>query len=128
MGINPNNKITIIIRILFAVTLFQHGGLLLTGFCISSKREISLLNIYGPCLERRRFWNLMEHSRLLSIKILVIARDLNLTLSSGAIWGGFALVGPLAGFFKALFQNKKLIDIEPGKVVPTWRNGHSGND
>jgi hypothetical protein len=24
MGINPNNKITIIIRILFAVTLFQH--------------------------------------------------------------------------------------------------------
>jgi hypothetical protein len=25
MGINPNNKITIIIRMLFAVTLFQHG-------------------------------------------------------------------------------------------------------
>jgi hypothetical protein len=79
------------------------GGLLLTGFCIASKREISLLNIYGPCLERRRFWNLVADSGLLSVKNLVIAGDLNLTLSSGEIWGGSALVGPLDGFFKALF-------------------------
>jgi len=28
MGINPNNKITIIIKMLFAVTLFQHAELL----------------------------------------------------------------------------------------------------
>jgi hypothetical protein len=65
---------------------------------------------------------------LLSLKKLIIAGELNLTLSSGDIWGGSSLVGPLAGFFKAFFQNNKLIDIEPKKVFPTWRNGFSGVD
>jgi hypothetical protein len=31
-------------------------------------------------------------------------------------------------FFKTFFQNNNLIDIVPGKVVPTWRNGRSGAD
>jgi hypothetical protein len=79
-------------------------------------------------VEKRRFWTLVVDSRLLSIKNLIIAGDLNLTLSSGETWGGSASAGSLDGFFKALFQNKNLIDIEPGKVVPTWRNGRSGSD
>lgn len=40
MGINPNNKITIIIRMLFAVTLFQHSPLRRVFF-ISIRRERS---------------------------------------------------------------------------------------
>jgi hypothetical protein len=34
----------------------------------------------------------------------------------------------MEGFYKVLFQNKNLIDIEPAKVVPTWRNGRSGTN
>jgi exonuclease III len=31
------------------------GGILLTGHIIASKRELSILNVYGPCTERKEF-------------------------------------------------------------------------
>jgi hypothetical protein len=45
MGINPNNKITIIIRILFAVTLFQHSPLTRRVFFINIRRERSASSV-----------------------------------------------------------------------------------
>jgi hypothetical protein len=80
------------------------GGILLTGSIIASKRKINLLNVYGPCLERKLFWTNLANSGLLSLKILVIAGDLNLTVSTGEVWGGSASSGQLAGFFNSLFQ------------------------
>jgi hypothetical protein len=56
------------------------GGILLTGHCLESKRNINLLNVYGPCLERKLFWERLESAGLLSLKYLVLAGDLNLTL------------------------------------------------
>jgi hypothetical protein len=41
MGINPNNKIKIIIGILFAVTLFQHSNLTRRVFFNNIRRERS---------------------------------------------------------------------------------------
>jgi hypothetical protein len=55
---------------------------LLTGFVIATKREINLLNIYGPCMEHKIFWNHLADSGLLTIKNLVVAGDLNLTVST----------------------------------------------
>jgi hypothetical protein len=31
------------------------GGILLTGVCISSKKELALLNVYGLCKDRKLF-------------------------------------------------------------------------
>jgi hypothetical protein len=97
-------------------------------YCLESKRQISLLNAYGPCVERKNFWERLEDSGLLTQKKLILAGDLNLTLSLGKIWGGATTLGSLEGYFKSYFINNKLIDIVPGKVVPTWRNGRSGAD
>jgi hypothetical protein len=45
MGINPNNKITIIIRMLFVVTLFQHSPLTRRVFFINISRERSASSV-----------------------------------------------------------------------------------
>jgi hypothetical protein len=74
----------------------------------------------------KTFWSTLANSGLLSLKNLVVAGDLNLTLSTGEVWGGSAASGQLSGFFNSLFQAHKLIDVQPDKVVPTWRNGRSG--
>jgi endonuclease/exonuclease/phosphatase family metal-dependent hydrolase len=104
------------------------GGILLSGSYLATRRHISILNTYGPCVERKIFWENLGNSGLLTQKILILAGDLNLTLSSGEIWGGARSLGLLAGFFKTFFQSYGLIDIAPGKLVPTWRNSRVGTD
>jgi hypothetical protein len=45
MGINPNRKIIIIIRMLFAVTLFQHSPLTRRLFFINIRLERSASSV-----------------------------------------------------------------------------------
>jgi len=53
------------------------GGILLSGFCLKSQRQLNLLNVYDPFSERNPFWEKMASSRLLNIKSLILAGDLN---------------------------------------------------
>jgi hypothetical protein len=32
------------------------GGILLSGFILELNRPINLLNVYGPCVDRKVFW------------------------------------------------------------------------
>jgi hypothetical protein len=102
------------------------GGIFLSGFYIATRRQVNILNTYGPCVERKVFWERLGRSGLLSYNNLILMGDLNLTLSSGEIWGGVRNLGCLAGFFKNFFLGLGLIDILPGKLVPTWRNNRAG--
>jgi len=102
--------------------------MLLTGFDLQSNRQLSFLNIYGLCSEHKSFWESLEKSGLLAQKNLILAGDLNLTPSSGDIWGGIHTLGTLASFFINYFHRNKLIDIFPGTLMLTWRNGHVGNE
>ena len=103
------------------------GGILLTGHCLDSKRYFNLLNTYGSCIERKSFWERVEAAGLLSLKILVLAGDLNLIMKASEMWGNRTNLGSLTTFFINLFNNNKLIDIQPGKLVPMWRNGRLGD-
>jgi hypothetical protein len=104
------------------------GGILLTGLILATKRMINLLNVYGLCLERRVFWTNLATEGLLSLKNLVIAGDLNLTLTTGESWGGSSVTCALSSFLSSLFQLHCLVDLQPDKLVPNWRNGRSGED
>jgi hypothetical protein len=42
------------------------GGLLLIGTFILAKRSFTFINVYGPCSERRQFWEWVDASGLLA--------------------------------------------------------------
>jgi hypothetical protein len=74
-------------------------------------------------------WRLLKSRGNMSVvfKNLVLVGNLNLTLKAGESWGSQSNLGSLNTFFTNLFCNNKLIDIHPGKLVPTWRNGRVGD-
>jgi hypothetical protein len=102
------------------------GGILLTGHSMVDKKELSILNVYGPCQNRKDFWISVEAVGLLRKKKLIMAGDLNLTTSSSEIWGQKEIGDPLSVFFKYLFQRNSLIDVIPNNPLPTWKNGRAG--
>jgi len=61
------------------------GSIVLTGSSLVDKRKISLLNVYGPCTNRKLFWKKMEDRGLLAHVDLILAGDLNFTLNSDEI-------------------------------------------
>jgi len=54
--------------------------------------------------------------------------DLNFTTSSREIWGVHAKSDPLHTYFNQLIQEEGLVDVEPVKLLPTWRNDRRGQD
>ena len=58
---------------------------------------------------------------------LLLARDLNFTLSSAEFWGCKARLDPLESFFSQLISCNKLVDLAMNLSGPTWRNGCSGD-
>jgi hypothetical protein len=102
------------------------GGIFLTGFSLENDKSICLLNVYGPCNDRRVFWDRVVTSGLLASENIIVAGDLNFTTGVEEIWGATAHLDNLAGFFKQLLQDNHLVDLLPDVVTPTWRNGRSG--
>jgi endonuclease/exonuclease/phosphatase family metal-dependent hydrolase len=103
------------------------GGILLTGFIIVDKWELTLLNVYGPCTTRKSFWTKLKDSGILSTNNLIMAGDFNIILDSDEAWGATPSCF-IDVFFKYLFASKNLIDIKPPKLMPTWRNGRLGQN
>jgi hypothetical protein len=103
------------------------GGILLTGTCLELNMSISLLNVYGPCVDRKLFWEKVVDRGLLAHRNLILAGDLNLTCDVGEMWGDTTHLDPLSTFFKELFIDSGLVDIASDVLVPTWRNGRRGN-
>jgi hypothetical protein len=86
------------------VSVLSCGGIFLTGSSLATKRKVSLLNVYGPCQDRKKFWEKVDRVGLLAVDDLIMAGDLNLTTNSEEIWGETAQVDSLAAFLKSYFQ------------------------
>jgi hypothetical protein len=114
---------------LFSLNPFlSSGGIFLSGTSLLDNIKLSLLNVYGPCQERKDFWNSLDTSGLLAHKDLIIVGDMNFTTSMDEVWGNSAQGDPMAGYFKYLFIKHSLVDVAPDRDVPTWRNGRSGQE
>jgi hypothetical protein len=107
--------------------MLSPGGILLSGFCFELNRSINLLNVYGPCIDRKAFWQRLDDLGLLAAKNLILAGDLNLITSPKEMWGDKALSDPLSNFFNHIFYKNALIDMKPAELLPTWRNGRQGS-
>ena len=89
--------------------------------------SLSVLNIYGPYLNRAYFWDSLLQNPLVNGDSIVMGDDLNFSLGHNEVWGPHAQVDSLAGFFVQKLMEKGLLDIEPVKLKPTWRNNRCGD-
>lgn len=111
----------------FSLTpMLSPGGILLTGTSLELHCSINLLNLYGPCTDRKEFWQRLDDLGILAAENLILAGDLNLTTSRSEIWRVSAQPDPLSSFFQQLFFKNDLIDLHPPELLPTWRNGRQG--
>jgi len=104
------------------------GGILLSGSFLSTKRKMTLLNVYAPYKDQKNFWERVDWAGLLTLDKLILTGDLNLSTSPEESWGDFSLTDSLAVFFKGLFTKYNLVDATPVKAVPTWKNGRVGTE
>ena len=87
---------------------------------------LSVINVYGPYLNRAPFWDSLLHHPLVNGDSLVMGGDFNFSLGQNEVWGSRARADSMTGFFVQKLVEKGLLDIEPVKLRPTWRNNRSG--
>jgi hypothetical protein len=102
------------------------GGIILTGTCLELNLSITLLNVYGPCVDIKYFWEKVAVRGHLDHQNLILVGDLNFTVDVGEAWGEKAHLDPLSTFVKGIFNDSGLVDVAPDVLVPTWRNGRRG--
>ena len=89
--------------------------------------SVTVFNVYGPYLNRVPFWDgLFQHS-FMNRESVIIGGDLNFSLGHSEIWGPHAQEDSLAGYFTQKLVENNLLDIEPIKLKPTWRNNRGGD-
>ena len=88
--------------------------------------QLSVINVYGPYLNRVPFWDSLLQDPFIGGDSVVVGGDLNFSLGQTEIWGPHAQADPQAGFFLQKLVEKNLLDVEPIKLKPTWRNNRGG--
>jgi hypothetical protein len=82
----------------------------------------SVINIYGPYSERIPFWEDLKNEGIFNDPLSVIGGDLNFTLSLREVWGPSPKEDRQRGFFLSFLESVNLLDVEPVRLSPTWRN------
>ena len=81
--------------------------------------DIVCLNYYGPYQNRDLFWDAAVEGGIFNHPNLIIAVDLNFTLSDADIWGWNARLDPLESYFSQLLVHNRMVNLSPGCAGPT---------
>lgn len=103
------------------------AGILISAQIRGQNRPINILNVYAPYKNRSIFWDCLFESEILDVESLLIAGDLNITLSRDEIWGNNKNQDAIAVKIRNEFLCRNYIDILPAKILPTWENGRIGS-
>jgi hypothetical protein len=85
-----------------------------------------IINMYVPYRDKKPFWEGDGDFNILNKDDVILRGDFNLAINQRDIWGVMARRDILAYLFSHFFEEQKLIDVEPVKIVLTWRNGGRG--
>jgi len=99
------------------VPILSCGGIFLSSANLADKRKVSFLNVYGPCQDRKKFWEKVDGRGLLAHDDLIMAGDMKFMTNSEEVWGVSDLADPLAIFFKELKKKQKNLVMWP---LPSW--------
>ena len=58
----------------------------------------------------------------MNVDSIILGDDLNFTLGASNIWGPKDSLDSLSNYFIQNFEENDLVDIEPAKLNPSWRN------
>lgn len=75
------------------------SGLSVALFSIELKVALCFVNVYGPCVDREFFWNILFDLDCLTCSKLICGGDLNFTIGFSEIWGNRVRADTLSDFF-----------------------------
>ena len=104
------------------------SGLFASLYSIEMKEVLCFMNIYGPYLDRVRFWNNLLSLECLKTTRLIFGGDLNFSLGCLESWGVKASVDSLSDFFSENLDAFGLVDAVPHVLAPTWSNRRVGTE
>ena len=85
------------------------------------------MNLYGPYHDRKDLWDQLDSDGMLKDPTLIVRGDLILVTLIREVWGYNSRTYGISQYFKALFENLGLVDVEKNPIRPTWKNGKSGD-
>lgn len=90
------------------------------------KNGFKLLNIYGPYINRRDYWENLRQQAFWKDDSLIVGGDLNFILSNRERWGFNSRPYYLSSYFSYILEEAELVDIEPIPIKPTFSNKRVG--
>jgi hypothetical protein len=106
----------------------SNRGLVSTFFSVELGRSLTLVNIYGPYVDRKRYWDSLEKCSWFTEQEVIVGGDLNFSLGVAEVWGPRTCLDPLSDYFTHFLDLHGLLDLEPVKLQSTWQNRQVGDD
>lgn len=97
-------------------------------YCMELGMTLSLINVYGPYLDRILFWNIFLRFSFMECEYLILEGDINFTFGFLEFLGTRASPDLLSNYFMDALDRRGLLDMRPTKLTPTRCNSPFGED